>query len=182
MTDKKKLSARDMAYMGLFAALIAVCSWISIPAAVPFTLQTFAVFLAAGFLGAKRALLTVAAYLLLGAIGAPVFSGFRGGPGALVSTTGGYLIGFLFTALITGLIVGRFGRRWYVLLAAMAVGLLACYIFGTAWFMLLYTAKTGPISLAGALSWCVLPFILPDALKIALAALLTNRLAQRLRL
>ena len=85
-----------MAYIGLFAVVIAICSWISIPTVVPFTLQTFAVFLAVAILGGKRGTLSVIVYVLLGADGLPVFSGFKGGFGVLLNTTGGYIIGFIF--------------------------------------------------------------------------------------
>ena len=93
------MRTQELARAALFAALIAICSWISIPTAVPFTLQTFAVFLALGVLGGKLGTLSVAVYLLLGAVGLPVFAGFQGGLGALLGATGGYLAGFLLTAL-----------------------------------------------------------------------------------
>ena len=82
------MRTRDLARAALFAALIAICSWLAIPTAVPFTLQTFAVFLALGVLGGKLGTLTVAVYLLLGAVGLPVFAGFQGGLGALLSGLG----------------------------------------------------------------------------------------------
>ena len=171
-----KVSVRDLCFMSLGVALITVCSWISIPAAVPFTLQTFAICLISALLGLRCGMWTVAGYILLGAVGVPVFSGFRGGPGALLGTTGGYIVGFLFTALIVGAAVRRFGRPFSVLAGAMALGVLVCYAFGTAWFMGVYARSTGPISLATALGWCVLPYLLPDAGKILLAAWLTRRL------
>ena len=93
------MKTRELAYTGILAALIAVCSWISIPTAVPFTLQTFAVFLTLGLLGGRLGTLAVTVYLLLGAVGLPVFAGFHGGLGAFLGATGGYLVGFLFTAL-----------------------------------------------------------------------------------
>lgn len=171
-----KLSVRDLCYMAFGVALISVCSWISVPAAVPFTLQTFAVCLITALLGLRLGMWTVSGYILLGAVGVPVFSGFRGGPGALLGTTGGYIVGFLFTALIVGLAVRRFGRKLPVLLGGMALGILVCYAFGTAWFMLVYARSTGPVSLAAALGWCVLPYLLPDAGKIILASWLVQRL------
>ena len=177
---KHPFPARDMALAALGAALIAVCSWISLPAllptGVPFTLQTFAVCLLAALYGWKLGLWTVGCYLLLGALGLPVFAGFKGGIGALLGVTGGYLAGFLFTALAAGLAADRLGRKLPALLAGMVLGLALCYAFGTAWFVLLYAKNTGPVSVAAALGWCVLPYLLPDGLKLALAALLARRL------
>ena len=173
---RKNKSTRELACIAMGAALIAACSWIAIPAAIPFTLQTFAVCLVTALFGLRTGLWTVAVYLLLGAVGAPVFSGFKGGLAALLGTTGGYLIGFLFTALIVGLAVDRFGRKLAVLAVSMALGILACYAFGTIWFVLVYTRESGAIGVGTALVWCVLPYLLPDAVKIALAALLTGRL------
>ena len=172
----KTKTTRELALIAMGAALIAVCSWLSVPAAIPFTLQTFAVCLVTAVFGLRMGLWTVAVYLLLGAVGAPVFSGFKGGIGALLGTTGGYLIGFLFTALTVGLAVERFGRRLPVLVGAMALGILLCYAFGTAWFIFVYSRGSGPVGVGTALGWCVLPYLLPDAVKIALAALLTRRL------
>ncbi|MBR5095146.1 MAG: biotin transporter BioY [Oscillospiraceae bacterium] len=174
------MSVRDLCYAALGVALLTVCSWLSLPAllpsGVPFTLQTFAVCLLAALYGWRLGSWTVAVYLLLGAAGVPVFSGFRGGLGALLGVTGGYLAGFLLTALTVGLAADRLSRRLPVLLGAMALGLALCYAFGTAWSVLLYARDTGPISVGAALSWCVLPYLLPDAVKIVLAALLCGRL------
>ena len=173
---RKELSVRELAYISMFAALIAVCSWISIPAAVPFTMQTFAVFAALGILGGRRGTIAVLIYILLGAVGLPVFSGFRGGPGVLLGTTGGYIIGFVFTGLVYQAAEHFFGQGKWVRAGAMLAGLLVCYAFGTAWFMTVYARNTGAISVATALGWCVFPFILPDLVKLGLALLLTDRL------
>ena len=100
MNETNKLKTKDIVFIGIFAALMAICSWISIPTTVPFTLQTFAVFMAVGVLGGKRGTLSVLVYILLGAIGVPVFAGFAGGLGILTGSTGGYILGFLFSALI----------------------------------------------------------------------------------
>ena len=96
---KHPMKTRDVAYIGMFAALMAICSWISIPTTVPFTLQTMGVFTAVGLLGGKRGTTAVLVYILMGAIGLPVFSGFTGGMGILFGSTGGYIIGFLASAL-----------------------------------------------------------------------------------
>ena len=176
-----KFSVRDMALSALFAALIAVCSWISVPSAVPFTLQTFGVFMAAGLLGGKRGTVSVLIYILLGAAGIPAFSGFKGGAGVLAGSTGGYIVGFLFTALIMWLFEAKARNRKFTLPISMAVGLLACYAFGTAWFMLVYARTSGSVGLVTALTWCVFPFILPDAAKITLACFLIRRIKNVVR-
>ncbi|MBP8969258.1 MAG: biotin transporter BioY [Lachnospiraceae bacterium] len=166
-------------FIGLFAALIAVCSQIQIPGAVPFTLQTFAVFLAGGLLGGKRGTISVIVYILLGAVGLPVFAGFKGGIGALIGTTGGYIIGFIFSMLVFvvfELLLKEKAKKIIPLGIAMVIGLIICYAFGTAWFMIVYTNTKEPIGLITALSWCVFPFIIPDIVKIALALTLTSRL------
>ena len=94
----------DIVYIAVFAVIMAICSWISIPAAVPFTLQTFGVFVAVGVLGGKRGTLSILVFILLGAIGVPVFAGFSGGIGVLAGTTGGYIIGFLFSKTVLVLV------------------------------------------------------------------------------
>lgn len=178
MNELQKNKTRDMVYIALFAVLIAICSWISIPATVPFTLQTFGVFVAVGTLGGKRGTLAVLIYLLLGAIGIPVFAGFKGGIGALLGTTGGYILGFLLSALVMWGMEKLLGKKIWMLGLSMILGLLVCYIFGTAWFMLVYARTVGAIGLWTALGWCVFPFILPDIAKIAVALIVCRRIAK----
>lgn len=177
-----KMKTVDMAYIAMFAVLIAVCSWIHIPATVPFTLQTFGVFLAVGVLGGKRGTLAVLVYLLLGTVGLPVFAGFSGGIGCLLGSTGGYIIGFLFSALVMWAIERLLGRTQWVLALSMVLGLLVCYAFGTVWFMRVYANSTGPIGILTALGWCVFPYIIPDLLKIALALMISKRLAAAIKI
>ena len=175
-TGHEGIQTKDAAMIAVCAAVMAVCSWISIPAAVPFTMQTFGVFLAVGLLGGRNGTLAVVIYLLLGAAGLPVFSGFTGGIGHLFGATGGYIIGFVFSALLMWLMEHLLGRSLKALVASMIAGLLVCYAFGTAWFMVVYARDSGSIGLITALSWCVFPYIIPDALKILLAAVMTRRL------
>ena len=152
------MKTRDMALCALFAALLAVCAWLVIPAGdVPFTLQTFGVFAALGLLGGKRGTIAIAVYLLLGAVGAPVFAGFKGGIGALLGVTGGYLVSYLFMGLVVILAEKWFGERNLVFLIAGVIALIVCYAFGTAWFVAAYARTAGPISWAAALGKCVLP-------------------------
>lgn len=170
----------DMAYIGIFAVMIAICSWISIPAAVPFTLQTFAVFLSVVVLGGRRGTLSVVVYILMGAIGVPVFSGFNGGLGALMNTTGGYIIGFFFTALVMWAVEGLVGRKFWAQAVSMVLGLAVCYVVGTVWFVFVYSRTIGAVGMMTVLGWCVIPFIIPDLVKIALAVMLGNTLRKPL--
>ena len=170
----------DVAYIGIFTALIAICSWISIPAAIPFSLQTFAVFLSVSVLGGKRGTLAVVAYVLMGAIGIPVFAEFTGGIGIILRSTGGYIIGFIFSALVMWLMESLFGRKIWVQGISMVLGLIACYAVGTAWFMFVYMRDTGAVGLTTVLGWCVVPFVIPDALKIVLALMLSSALKKPL--
>lgn len=164
MIMKRIFSLRDLTLCGLFAAVLAVCTWISIPWVIPFTMQTFAVFLTLLLLGGKRGTVAITLYLLLGAVGLPVFSGFRGGLAALTGPTGGYLWGFLLTALCYWALKSK-------PLLGLILGHLACYAAGTAWYAYLYH-----VPMWSAASSCVLPFLLPDGCKLALALFLRRRL------
>lgn len=176
--EKQRSKTFDMVYIAVFAVLMAICSWISIPTVVPFTLQTFAVFLAVGVLGGKRGSMAVLIYILLGAVGIPVFAGFQGGISIIVGNTGGYIIGFIFSALVMWAMEKLLGKKTWVLALSMVLGLIVCYAIGTVWFMAVYAKNSGPVGLATVLGWCVIPFIIPDLIKIALALLLSKRLAK----
>lgn len=152
---------------------MAICSWIAIPATVPFTLQTFAVFVTIGLLGGRKGTAAVSVYLLMGAIGLPVFSGFSGGIGYMLGATGGYIIGFLFSAMLMWGFECLLGSSIKVLTVSMPAGLLVCYIFGTIWFATIYSSGTG---IMDAVSMCVLPFVVPDICKIILAIEACRRL------
>lgn len=175
-TVNSKVKVLDLVYISIGAALIAICSWISIPTAVPFTLQTFAVFLVLTLLGGERGTMATLVYVLLGAVGLPVFSGFAGGIGILFGNTGGYIIGFIFMGLIYILLTRFFGNKNVVRITALLAGLVACYAFGTAWFMHVYMRNSGDVGLLTVLTWCVFPFIIPDLIKMALAVLIAKRI------
>lgn len=180
--NKQAFQTLDLAYMAIGAVLIAVCSWISIPASVPFTLQTFAVFFVLSILGGKRGTVSVLLYILLGAIGIPVFAGFSGGIGVIMGSTGGYIVGFILMGLVYWVIVKLLGKRLWVEIVAMLAGLALCYALGTAWFMAVYARQNGAVSLATVLAWCVIPFIIPDLIKLGLAIVLSRRLAPVLKI
>ncbi len=184
----------------LFTAILAVASWISLPlpfTPVPVNLATLAVTLAGALLGYKYGSFSVLLYILLGAVGVPVFAGFSGGLGHLAGPTGGYIVGYLSSAFICGFVIdhlftsdmtdtgaasaeapGRiksaFSRCWPIVLAAL-LGTASCYIIGTLWFMHL----TGN-GLVASMAMCVIPFLPGDAFKIAAAAVTVPALKRSL--
>lgn len=167
MTNKKIYS---MVTCALMAALLAVCAWISVPIGdTVFTLQTLGVALALLLLGGKKGTLCITVYLALGIVGLPVFSGFRGGLGILLGATGGYILGFLVWGLVYWLITALAGEKSK--LPALVLGIIACYSFGSLWFYHLYAQSIGLILLK-----CVVPYLLPDGIKLAAAYLLSKKL------
>ncbi|MGI6193940.1 MAG: biotin transporter BioY [Eubacteriales bacterium] len=177
-TNKSRFRTAEMAYIALFAVIIAVCSWISVPVTVPYTLQTFGIFTSLLILGGKRGTISVLLYILLGATGLPVFSGFLGGIGVLLGARGGYIIGFLIMAIIYWITEQIFGHRLIPLVLSMLIGLFALYTIGTLWFVYVYanTNAASDIGYLTALKLCVLPFIIPDLLKMFFAFLIARRL------
>ena len=178
MMQTSKISTQDICSIAIMTAITAVMAQISIPMpmGVPMTMQTFAVTLAGVVLGAKRGAISMIIYVLLGAIGVPVFAGFTGGIGILLRNTGGYIVGFLFSALVMWAMEMMLGKKMWVLALSMVAGLVVCYAFGTVWFMAIYAKEAGAIGLTTALGWCVFPFLVPDLIKIALALVLSKRL------
>lgn len=179
---KKKFKTIDLVYVALGAVLITICSWISIPTTVPFTMQTFAVFFVLSALGGKRGTLAIIVYVLLGAVGVPVFAQFTSGIGILLGSTGGYIVGFIFMGLVYWLIVRLLGKKMWAEILAMVVGIVVLYSFGTAWFMIVYAQTNGAVGLVAVLAWCVIPFIIPDLIKLGLALSLVRRLSPVLKL
>lgn len=177
MKTAESLRVRRMVLCALFAALTAVCSQIAVPMpwGVPINLALFAVYMAGTMLGAFWGTVSQLVFVALAAIGVPVLAGFQGGPSAIFGKTGGYVLGYIFAALITALISKALGRKFWSLCVAMVVGCAACYVLGTIWFMTLTGAD-----LASALGWCVLPYLPGDAIKIVLAAVLTLQLDKRM--
>ena len=172
---KTQTKTLDIVYTAIAVAMITVCSWITIPMTVPFTLQTFAVFAVLLILGGEKGTVATLVYVLMGSAGIPVFSGFSGGVGVILGKTGGYIIGFLFIGIIYTLLTRFLGMKTIVEITALLLGLIVCYAFGTAWFIYIYIRDTGEVGLLTVLSWCVFPFILPDLVKMALAFLLAKR-------
>lgn len=168
----KQHSALRLAAVALFAALTAAAAQFSIPAGpVPVSLATFAVYLAGGVLGSSGGAASQVLYVLLGAVGLPVFAGFRAGAAALFGPTGGYLIGYIACAGIVGAVSSKTGRKTGALVLSMILGTAALYFLGTVWFVFL----TGR-GLWEALLLCVFPFLPGDAAKIIVCAMLAPRL------
>ena len=173
--EDNRISTKDITLIAVFAAFIVVCSFITIPVGtVPFTMQTFAVFVTAALLGTKRGTMTVVIYILMGAIGLPVFHG-TGGVGVLLGNTGGYILGFILTALAIGVINEKIKMnskvgKMILLATSMLVGDVLCFIVGTIHFMNI----TG-MDLKTSLAYCVIPFIIPDVAKIVVATFFVER-------
>lgn len=176
VSREKKQSTSALTAAAMMAAVLCVLGPLSVPVGpVPVAMANFGVSLAAWLLGPRYGALSVAAYLLLGAVGAPVFAGAGAGAAVLFGPTGGYLIGYLAQALIGGWAVERSGGRVLWSGLGLAAGVAVSYAFGTAWFIL----QMG-CTLPYALTVCVLPFIPFDAAKVALASVLGSILRRAL--
>ena len=162
---QSKTNVREMALIALMAAVTCILGPLSVPiGVVPISLTNFAIYLAIYVLGCRRGTISYIVYLLLGLVGLPVFSGFSSGVGKLFGPTGGYLIGFIFMALICGFFIEKWEKKLYMHFIGMVLGTAVCYVFGTAW--LAYTAHMG---FAAALAAGVIPFIPGDLVKIIIA-------------
>ena len=170
---QKKLT-RELTACALLAALMCIGAFLYIPLVVPISLQTLVLFAALFVFGGRLTSISVGVYILLGAIGLPVFSGFSGGVARLFDATGGYIFGMLIAALVWWLL-DRFlpeikGRK--VLLAFVSLAVI--YTFGTLWFTFVYA--NGALSLIEAHASCVLPFIIPDIIKLYLAYYISKKI------
>lgn len=170
-------NTKNTIFSALGIVFLVISSWITVPSAIPFTMQTFAVAFLSAFLGAKNGAMAIASYILLGIIGIPVFSGFQSGASIILGATGGYTLGFIPFSLITGALYKKLGKSYFSIIFAMLSGLFSCYIFGTLWYAFIYLKSLH--SLQAVLSVCVLPFIIPDLAKISLAAFFVKK-AERL--
>ena len=159
------MKTKQLVRIALMAAVLCVLAPWKIPVGpIPITLASFGVYLAAGVLGPLEGTIAVVVFVLLGAVGVPVFSGFTGGAGCLLGLTGGYILGYIPCAAVSGLLMGRNAPLWRRALALVA-GTAVLYALGTA----MYCIQSGK-ALAAALAACVLPFLPLDAVKIAVCA------------
>ncbi len=174
LDKKEKWGIREIASIALMAAVCCILGPLSIPIGpIPLSLQVLAVYLCVFALGRKRGTVAVIVYILLGFVGMPVFSGYSGGAAKLLGPTGGFILGFLFLAWISGTFIDRFTGIFetekkigdiMMQVVGMVLGLAVCYLFGCIWFML--SQHTDFIA---AFSVCVLPFLLADLIKIAIS-------------
>ena len=181
---KNRAFIYDLVLIAISAALITVCSWISIPLGpVPFTLQTMAILAVMLTCGGRRGPISILVYLVMGACGIPVFAGFKGGVTSIIGPTGGFLVGFLIAGLIYWLLEKLIFKKlmtstvktWIFGAINSVIFEVVLYIVGVIWFMTVYAAKTGPIGLGAVMTMCVIPFIIPDIVKLIAAVIIGER-------
>ncbi|MBC6314446.1 biotin transporter BioY [Listeria grandensis] len=173
MRDQK---LKQLIINALFAVIIAILAQVTIPIGpIPLTGQTFAIGLAATILGARNATISVAVYLVLGAIGVPVFAGMSAGLGILFGPTGGFLIGFLFNAYVTGFLIEKTNFSMAYAIFANIIGSFITLLFGALWLKF-----GGDLSWSAAFTAGVTPFIIPGILKAIFAALIGISIRKRL--
>lgn len=178
----KAMSVKRLALTAVMTCLMVVCSWLTIPAAVPFTMQTFAVFCSLLLLGGKTGFMSLGSYIIMGFIGLPVFSGFQGGIGHIVGPTGGYIVGLLVAAAFYWLLEPLSSKKEKIRLAALAGGLLICYLFGTLWFLVIYGIRGQTYSVGMVVFTCVLPYVIPDIGKLILAWTISKKVRKSINL
>lgn len=162
----KQNKIKSLCITAIFAAVICVMAPFSITLSslVPLSLATFAIYLTAGMLDVKNSVTAVVVYILLGAVGLPVFSSFSGGIQKLAGVTGGYIIGYIPLALIVSLLL-KYNRKKWMYPLSMVLGTVVLYLVGTVWFVFQTKATW-----ASAAMSCIVPFIPGDAVKIAAAS------------
>ena len=177
------MKAKDIAYISIFVAIMAVCSWISIPLpTIVFTMQTFAVSFCAFFLGFKRSLIAIVAYLILGGVGVPIFNSFNAGLGTIVGPTGGFLVGFIPMVMVIAFAY-KLGKKSFVGgIIAGTLGLVALYIVGVPWLAVVTMGQQQFFSRLLASFVSMLPFLFFDFIKMLLALGLTKVMSKHVKL
>ncbi len=166
----KKITTKEITLIGLMTAVTCILGPLSMPlpfSVVPITFTNLVIYFTVFLLGWKKGTISYLIYLLIGLVGVPVFSGFEGGLGKLAGPTGGYLIGFVFLAVISGLFIEKCKGKIYMYVFGMVLGLLVTYLFGTAWL-----AYQLDLTFSEGLFMGVIPYIPGDIIKIAAAVIL----------
>ena len=180
----------DLVLISISAALITISSWLSLTIGpVPFTLQTMGILAVMLASGGRRGTLSVLVYLALGICGVPVFAGFKGGIASIIGPTGGFLVGFVLAALLYWFLETFLFKKlmtnpvktWIFGAVNSVIFEVVMYIIGVIWFMTVYAAQTGPVGLATVMSWCVIPFIIPDIVKLIAAVVIGERARKLVR-
>lgn len=182
ITEKKKNSTKfntkTLALIGVMTAVICIMGPLSIPlpiSPVPISLGTLAIYFTVYVLGMKKGTISCCIYLLIGFVGLPVFTAFSGGPAKLLGPTGGYLIGYIFMAMVCGFVVDKTNNTLLCLLGMIAATVVL-YLFGTIWII----HQTG-MTLTAALSACALPFIPGDLAKMVIVLIAGPQIKKRLK-
>lgn len=172
----KRMTTYQLAVTALMAAVMCVLGPLSVPIGeVPISLTNLVICFAVWLLGAKFGTLSVLVYLLLGAVGLPVFSAYSGGLAKLAGPTGGYLIGFLPMAFIGGLVIEKTKGQPVLSALGLVLGIAVSYALGTAWFVFQMGCELGY-----AMAVCVYPFIAFDLAKVVITVLVGGVLRKRL--
>lgn len=179
VTRKNALSTKQMALIGVMTAVTCILGPIAIPlpiSPVPISFTNLAIYLTVYVLGMKAGTISYLVYLLVGFAGLPVFSGFTGGVGKLAGPTGGYMVGFIFMAVIAGWAIDHFQGKCMFHVLGMVIGTMVCYVFGTIWL----AGQLG-ISFTAGLGVGVIPYLPGDTAKIILAVLVGPKLRKEIR-
>ncbi len=166
------MKVKDISYIAIMAVIITICSWISIPFTIPFTMQTFAIFSSLLILGGKNGTISILLYLLLGILGLPVFSGFSCGVSHLLGATGGFLFGFIVMGIIYMIFEKFMTINTKTQILILCLGLITCYTIGILWFSI-YSGNS--YSIKSLMLLLILPYIIPDLIKMFLAFLVSNK-------
>lgn len=183
--DKNKISiskspAHAISRVGLFVALICICSFLYIPSPVPFTMQTFGIFLALKMLGGKKGTVAIVIYVASGFLGLPVFSGFQGGISVLQGPTGGYIFGFILSALFYWF-TEKFSKKFLPVSVLILCACMVIYLVsGALWYRFIYANAISKKGFFIIVCMCILPYVVPDVIKIALAVFVSEKLKKRL--
>lgn len=176
MKNKQIMSTYHMIVTALFAAIMCILGPMSLPIGpVPISLTNLVIYFAVMILGTKLGTISYVIYLLLGAFGLPVFSAYSGGIGKLLGPTGGYLIGFIPMAIITGIVLDKWKKALIPTIVGMVGATLVAYVFGTIWFVI-----SMDCTVLYALTVCVFPFLFGDFLKIMIAIIVGREIKKRL--
>lgn len=173
-----KFSTYELVLIGIFSALFCIIGPINIPIGpIPLSLMSFILFLSIYLIGYKLATFSYLIYILIGFMGLPVFTGFSGGFSKLISPTGGYIVGFIFTSIISGYLLAKTNNRLLSILY-MLIGTAILYFFGTIWFSVISENRY----IIEILKICVTPFILVDLVKILIVAFIAPMLQKKLKI